>query len=221
MSSSRIALVVALTVVGCGAPPAQPAFSPGDVPAAPPIIQNGDAFLQCTISAKENGTQKLTMQRGNGLEMDVVVSPIVDGSVNTRGPDKGGAYRFTSHLAQPGKGTLAGVGAVTIDDLDTKVNVEMNRYNQPGGPGTKLTFDSADMASRGIYIEFAGHAHADNGDKYAFRITLGQPTQGSGGAVMPDGPSQSAPIMSKMVMVQAPVTTVITTATTTTTTKLR
>ena len=44
---------------------------------------------------------------------------------------------------------------------------------QMKGAGTTLTFTSADMADRGIYVEFSGRAHADNGDRYAFRVTLG------------------------------------------------
>jgi hypothetical protein len=205
--SLRLAILASLAAVAAcaGAAP-----SP-DTPSSPPIVETGEGHLDCTISATRNGAQKLVLQKGTGLEFDVAVSPIVDGVVQTRGPIAGGAYRFTSHLAAPGKGTLAGVGPVTIDALDTKVNVEMNRYNQPGGPGTELSFSSEDMALRGIYIEFAGTARAENGDRYAFRVTLGAPGPGSGGKVTPAGPENSAPIMSKMVVVVAPQTTVVTT----------
>lgn len=182
-------------------------------PSAPPAVQSGVALLNCTISATHNGAQKLELLEGVGLEFEVAVSPIVDGTVQARGPEQGGAYRFTSHLVGTGKGALAGVGPVTIDELETKVNVAMNRYAQPGGPGTELSFTSVDMAARGIYIEFAGTAHGSGGDRYAFRVTLGQPTAPSGGKVMPDGPGQNAPIQSKMVVVQAPITTVLTTTT--------
>jgi hypothetical protein len=188
--------------------------SPGGDPSLPPVIHTGEGHLDCSISAQENGRQKLSIQQGTGLEFEVAVSPIVDGTIQTKGPEKGGAYRFTSHLAAPGKGALAGVGPVTIDALETKVNVEMKRYQQPGGPGTLLTFTSEDMASRGIYVEFAGQAHAEGGDKYAFRVTLGQPGKGSGGSVKPAGPGYNAPIQAKMVMIVAPQTTVVTTAVT-------
>ena len=215
------ALLASILALAACAPSATPAPQSGlaesDAPAAPPLIHNGEGHLDCTISAKENGTQKLVVQKGTGLEFDVVVSPIVDGTVDTKGPEKGGSYRFSSHLAKPGRGALAGVGSVAIDNLETKVNVAMNRYSQPGGAGTKLTFVSEDMASRGIYVEFSGHARADNGDRYAFRVTLGQPGPGSGGSVTPDGPAASAPIYAKMVVILAPQTTVVTT----TVTKLR
>lgn len=180
-------------------------------PADPPLIHSGVGHLDCTISARDNGTQRLVIKQGTGLEFDVVVSPIVDGTVHTTGPERGGSYRFTSHLAKVGRGELAGVGPVVIEELETRVNVEMKRYSQPGGPGTKLTFTSEDMASRGIYIEFAGRARAPSGDGYAFRVTLGQPGPGSGGAVTPEGPGEHASIMEKMVSVEAPQTTVVTT----------
>jgi len=209
-------VLLAVALSGCGAASSSEAQSaaPGGTPALPPVIHTGDGHLDCSISAKENGRQKLSIQQGTGLEFDVAVSPIIDGTIQTKGPEKGGAYRFTSHLAAPGKGALAGVGPVTIDALDTKVNVEMNRYQQPGGPGTLLTFTSEDMAARGIYVEFAGQAHAESGDKYAFRVTLGQPGPGSGGSVKPAGPGYNAPIQSKMVVVVAPQTTVVTTTVT-------
>lgn len=212
--------IAAALLVGCDGPgQATPPQTPAgfDFPAEPPLIHSGEAHLDCTISASENGHQKLSLKQGSGLEFDVAVSPIVDGTVNTKGAEKGGSYRFSSHLVGPGKGALAGVGAVAIDDLETRVNVEMNRYDQPGGPGTKLSFRSEDMASRGIYVEFSGHAHAENGERYAFRVTLGQPGPGSGGSVMPQSAAASAPIYAKSVMIQAPITTVVTTATTTVT----
>src|SRR5438132_660188 len=60
------------------------------------------------------------------------------------------------------------------------VVVEMKRYNQPGGPGTPFSFTAGDMADQGIYVEFAGKARAENGDRYAFRINLGAAKDGSG-----------------------------------------
>jgi hypothetical protein len=174
---------------------------------------NGQSELHCEISSSKNGVQTLQLTSGQGLAFDVVVSPIVDGVVETRGPTQGGAYRFTSHLAQPGKGMLSGIGLVTFDELETRVNVAIDRYQQPGGAGTALSFGSADMSQRGIYVEFAGRAHADNGDRYAFRVTLGAAGEGSGGSVTPASNANTAPIMSKMVVIQAPQTAVVSTTT--------
>jgi hypothetical protein len=193
------------------APPKK--MKPGavDMP-IPPSVLTGDGNLVCNISAKENGHQKLTIVEGGGLEFDVVVSPIVDGTVTTEGPDKGGSYRFTSHLAKAARGKLPGVGEFDLDELETKVIVEMKRYKQPAGKGTALTFTSADMARRGIYVEFAGRGHATNGEKYSFRVNLGAPSEG-GGRVVPADDNERSNVAAKVVTFRAPVTTVLVTTT--------
>jgi hypothetical protein len=175
----------------------------------PPAVLTGDGDLVCDISAKENGHQKLTI---GGLEFDVAVSPIVDGTVTTEGPDKGGSYRFTSHLAKPARGKLPGVGEFDLDELETKVMVEMKRYKQPAGKGTALTFTSADMGRRGIYVEFAGRGHAKNGEKYSFRVNLGAPSDG-GGRVVPADDNARSNVAAKVVSFRAPTTTVLVTTT--------
>src|SRR5689334_24978926 len=108
-----VLLIAALS--GCSSAGSTEAQAPpGGDPSLPPVIHTGNGHLDCSISARENGRQKLSIQQGTGLEFEVSVSPIVDGTIQTKGPEKGGAYRFTSHLAAPGKGSLAGVGPVTI-----------------------------------------------------------------------------------------------------------
>ncbi len=196
------------------APAATPPAAPPSAAAEPepPAVFLGEAELTCNIDAKQNGLQKLVLRSGGGLEFDAVVSPIVDGIVRIKGADQGGSYRFTSQLAQPARGQLSGVGEVTIDSLDTKVSVEMKRYNQPGGPGTPFSFSAADMAERGIYVEFAGRARAASGERYAFRINLGAAKDGSG-KVTPAAPDYNTKIVSKMVIIRAPVATTVSSVT--------
>ncbi|MEP7120245.1 MAG: hypothetical protein ABJE95_05005 [Byssovorax sp.] len=174
----------------------------------PPAVLMGDVELHCTISSKERGRQTLVARAGTALEFDAVVSPIVDGEVETHGEKKGGMYRFTSHLAEPATGKLGNIGEVKLDELETRVTVEMNRYNQPKGAGAPFSFTSVDMRQGGVYVEFVGKATAKNGDHYAFRVNLGAPTGGSG-EVTPGGPGEHEQIYSKMVMVQAPTITVV------------
>jgi hypothetical protein len=168
----------------------------------------GEAELTCNIDTRKNGQQKLVLRSGGGLEFDAVVSPIVDGTIRVKGPQQGGLYRFTSHLFEPGRGQLSGVGAVTIESLETKVSVEMQRYQQPGGPGTPFSFTATDMASRGIYVEFTGKARSESGDRYAFHINLGAAKAGSG-QVTPATPDYSTNIVAKAVIIQAPVATTV------------
>jgi len=178
----------------------------------PPAVLTGDGELTCNISDKENGHQKLIISHGGGLEFDAVVSPIVDGRVTTAGPQKGGSYKFTSHLAKPATGTLPGVGKVDLDELETKVVVEMTGYQQPKGKGTQLSFTSRDMSARGIYVEFSGRGHAANGERYSFRVNLGAPTDGHG-RIDPADDNDDSHMAAKMVFVRAPTTTVLVTTT--------
>lgn len=168
----------------------------------------GEVELHCTISQKERGRQTLVARGGTALEFDAVVSPIVDGEVQTRGESKGGMYRFTSHLAEPATGRLGNIGEVKLEELETRVTVEVNKYSQPKGAGTAFSFTSVDMRAGGVYVEFLGKAVAKNGDRYAFRVNLGAPSGGSG-QVTPAGPGPNVPIQSKMVTVMAPTTTVV------------
>ncbi len=174
----------------------------------PPAVLMGDVELHCTISSTERGRQTLVARSGTALEFDAVVSPIVDGEVETRGETKGGMYRFSSHLAEPATGKLGNLGEVKLDELETRVTVEVNRYKQPRGAGAPFSFTSMDMRAGGVYVEFVGKATAKNGEHYAFRVNLGAPTGGSG-AVTPDGPGEHQQIQSKMVVVQAPTITVV------------
>lgn len=218
-ASGALAAVLGVTLAlapGC-APQARrdPAPTPQAQAAADaelPAVLLGEAELTCNIDTKKNGLQKLVMHSGGGLEFDAVVSPIVDGIVHVKGPAEGGDYQFTSHLAQPAQGKLSGVGVVTIESMDTKVAVEVKRYQQPGGPGTPFTFTAADMQSRGIYVEFVGKARAQNGDRFAFRINLGAAQDGSG-KVTPATPDYNTNMMAKSVIVRAPVATTVSSVT--------
>jgi hypothetical protein len=198
---------------GVKLPPPAKKLKPGaaEVP-IPPAVLTGDGELTCNISDKENGHQKLIVTRGGGLEFDAVVSPIVDGRVTTAGPQKGGSYKFTSHLAKPATGTLPGVGKVDLDELETKVVVEMTGYQQPKGKGTQLSFTSRDMSARGIYVEFSGRGHAANGERYSFRVNLGAPTDGNG-RIDPADDNDDSHMVTKAVFVRAPTTTVLVTTT--------
>ena len=215
-----------LVLLACAEPRSEPQAQPSAMaaqqiaapePAIPPAVLQGDAELHCNISSSANGRQTLHLKGGQGLEFDATVSPIVDGVVEAHGTERGGAYRFTSHLAAAAKGTLSGVGEVTFEALETKVNVAMDRYQQPKGAGTELTFEATDMSARGIYVEFAGRARAANGERYTFRVTLGAPGSGSGGRVQPASDSDQSGMVAKMVTIHAPQTTVVSTVGATTT----
>ncbi len=127
-------------------------------------------------------------------------------------PRKAAPYKFTSHLAKPATGTLPGVGKIDLDELETKVVVEMTRYQQPEGKGTRCRSRRARMSGRGIYVEFSGRGHAANGEKYSFRVNLGAPTDGHG-RIDPADDNDDSHMVAKLVFVRAPLTTVLVTTT--------
>jgi hypothetical protein len=203
------AVSAALLTMGCASTSArQGTVTLPATAGAPPAVLQGAGTLFCNISDRQNGRQTLQLAEGGGLEFDAVVSPIVDGVVEADGPDKGGVYRFTSHLAAPAKGQMVGIGPVDIEALETKVAVRMDRYQQRGGPGTELTFTSEQMSRRGIYIEFVGQVRAKNGDRFGFRVNLGAPTRGSG-RVKPQTASRHSNVTAKVVNIEAPMNTVL------------
>ncbi|MGC4091083.1 MAG: hypothetical protein QM756_25055 [Polyangiaceae bacterium] len=184
--------------------------SPVNAPTPPPAVLSGTAHLDCSISSKENGRQRLTLSAGQGIEFDVAVSPIVDGVFQTKTRTEPAMYQFTSHLVTPSRARLAGVGPVWLEKLDARVRVEMDHYEQPGGAGTELTFRSENMRQTGTYVEFVGQARSDTGDVYAFRATLGAAGPGSGGRVTPSSDANRSEIYAKVVMIDpAPITTVV------------
>src|SRR5262245_34026119 len=110
MRRTAVAFVVAFAFASsCSSRSAAP---PPQSSVPPPAVHIGKAELTCNIDSRVNGVQKLVLVEGGGLEFDAVVAPMVDGKVALKGPEQGGTYQFTSHLAQPAKGTLSGVGEV-------------------------------------------------------------------------------------------------------------
>lgn len=166
----------------------------------------GVAELICNISSKENGVQKLTFAKGGGVEFDAVVGPLVDGTVEQRGTEKGARYSFTSHLAKPATGRLAGIGDVTISSLTTRVSVEVKRYQQTKA-GAPFTFSTGDFVDNDVYVEFVGIATKGK-DKFNFTITLGQVEKGEG-KVHPLNENFKTTLLEKQVKILAKATTII------------
>jgi hypothetical protein len=187
------------------------ATAPASIPhseADPPAILTGAGELECTMSAKGPGRQMVRLRSGSGVEFDATVSAMIDGTAILKGPQQGGSYRFTAHLDHPVPAKLSGVGEVTLEELETKVSVELKRYQQEGGPGAVLSFTSTDMAERDIYVEFLGRARSRTGEGYKFRVNLGPPTEGSG-RVEPASANEAPRMEAKSVQFVAPLTTVL------------
>jgi hypothetical protein len=167
--------------------------------AYPPLILSGAGALDCTISAKANGRQILKIESGSGIPFDAEVTPILDGVVELK--SAGLNYRFTSNLSKPIATHVPGFGDVTILEMKTLVSVNVSKYKQPNGPGTKITFDSTDMNSKDVYVEFRGILkQALTDKKYAFRTIMGPAADGSG-SVVPENSNTISKLLEKHVMV--------------------
>lgn len=175
---------------------------------APSSVLLGEAELKCNIDSRENGVQKVVITKGGGLEFDAVVSPIVDGVLTLKSPEEGATYRFTSHLVKPAKGTILGLGEVTIDKLDTKVSVDLARYKQPDGPGKTLSFETGDMSQRGNYIDFVGAGKSATGEDFTFHVNFGAASSGSG-QITPTDANRVSRLLQKTVNIQGALATVV------------
>lgn len=171
-----------------------------------PRVLVGQADLICDISARANGIQRLMVREGGGLSFAATVSPLVDGIVEQRGSEKGALYSFTSKLAKPARGTLSGIGDVSIEELSTKVSVTINRYDQEKAGGT-LRFVSGDLINKDVYVEFSGVA-VNGKDRYEFNINMGPVLFGSG-SVQPASANYRTTLDKKAVTLHAKTTTVV------------
>ena len=167
----------------------------------PPYVLIGNGKLICNISSTKNGIQKLTLRKGSGVSFDISVTPIIDGVISLKKSKKMN-YRFTSRLFKTKNFAVTGFGPVKLLDLKTKVSVNTLRYQQPKGPGTRVSFNSNDMDRKGVYVEFQGtFRQIDTSQKFSFRTLLGPPTTGKG-AIDPYDSNDSSRIVAKRVVVE-------------------
>ncbi len=84
--------------------------------------------------------------------------------------------------------------------MKAEVEVDVKRYRQPGGPGTDIKFQAADINSDGAYVEFTGVfiRRVDN-KRFPFRVLFGDVNAG-GGDVFPADRRRETTMMSKSVI---------------------
>jgi len=184
MKKVLIFAIAILPVAGKNAPVSK--HAPLKEADLPPLVLMGTGRLDCTISNKENGRQKLSLTSGSGVAFDVTVTPILDGVVEIKNgrlksEAKGVNYRFTSHLAEANNFRVSGMNKVELMHLETKVSVNARKFRQDKGPGTAIEFASEDMDRQGVYIEFRGlFREIESKRRFSFRTVMGPPTHGSG-----------------------------------------
>jgi hypothetical protein len=163
----------------------------------PPLVFHSRATLDCAISSTKNGRQVMTTVAGQGFTFDTPMLPIKDGSVKVQTP--GMHYKFNAFPTASIPATFQGIGHGTITAMKAEVEVDVKRYRQPGGPGTDIKFQAADINADGAYVEFTGVFVRDaDAKRFPFRVLFGSVTAG-GGDVFPATRAPETAIMSKSV----------------------
>ncbi|MHB8653114.1 MAG: hypothetical protein ACYDA9_04455 [Terriglobia bacterium] len=163
----------------------------------PPLVFTSKATLDCSISSKSNGRQVMKTVAGAGFTFDAPMLPIKDGIVEVKNP--GMMYKFTAFPTSRVKAHFAGLGDGTITEMQVEVEVDVKRFSQAGGPGTRITFSAADITADAAYVEYTGvFVRASDGKLFPFRVVFNSVTDGRG-SVVPLGPGPKVPLYSKMV----------------------
>src|SRR5262249_8788143 len=152
----------------------------------PPLVFTSKAWLDCSISSTKNGRQAMRTVVGQGFTFDPEMLPIKDGKVMLKEP--GMLYKFTAFPTAAVKAHVSGLGDGTITEMKAEVEVDVSRFQQPGGPGTDIHFKAADLGGDSAYVEFAGlFVRRSDQKRFPFRILFGSITDGQG-TVTPTGP---------------------------------
>ncbi len=163
----------------------------------PPLVFTSKATLDCSISSTANGRQIMKTLSGSGFSFDSVMLPIGDGKVKVNDP--GMKYKFTAFPASAVKARFAGLGDGTITEMKAEVEVDVKRFERPGGPGTTIRFSAADITADAAYVEFTGLFIRQSDQKpFPFRVVFGSVTEGHG-TVVPASRGPEVPLLSKMV----------------------
>jgi hypothetical protein len=165
----------------------------------PPLVFTSKAWLDCSISSTRNGRQYMQTTSGQGFTFDMNMLPIKNGKVEVKSP--GMLYKFNSFPAHPVPARFSGLGAGVITMMKAEVEVDVRRFQQPGGPGTQIRFTAADMNPDAAYVEFTGvFQRTSDRKRFPFRVVFGSAPAG-GGAVVPATRDQRTQLRSKSVAI--------------------
>lgn len=168
----------------------------------PPLIFNSKAWLDCAISSTQNGRQVMTTTSGQGFTFSTAMLPIQDGKVKLKAP--GMLYKFNAFPTTAIPAHFNGLGEGTIIEMKAEVEVDVKRFQQPGGPGTNILFHASDINPDAAYVEFTGvWVRQSDFKRFPFRVLFGSVTDG-GGNVRPAGPGPDTQIMAKRVELGTP-----------------
>ncbi|MEO7993783.1 MAG: hypothetical protein ABI743_05230, partial [bacterium] len=144
---SLIALAVSLSPRVEAAPSGDPWRDERDYP---PLIFVSKAYLDCSISSTENGLQSLQTVSGPGFSFMTPMAPITESELQVRDP--GMRYSFNAFPTKQFPATFTGLGEGTVTRMRAEVDVSVDNYTQPGGPGTAIAFNGGDISADSAYV---------------------------------------------------------------------
>jgi len=164
----------------------------------PPLVFTSRATLDCVISSTTTGRQTMKTLSGGGFTFDTPLAPTGDGRVKLKAP--GMMYKFNAFPVKAFKASFGGLGAGMITRMRAEVEVDVDRFSQPGGAGTLIHFSAADIRGDSAYVEYTGLFVRDSdGKNFYFRALFGSVPEGSG-EVLPAGPGPDERLMEKRVV---------------------
>jgi hypothetical protein len=168
----------------------------------PPLVFQSKATLDCSISATAEGRQIMTTTSGQGFSFMTPMRPIEDSLVKLQG--KGMMYKFNAFPTRAFPAKFNGLGEGTVVAMKAEVEVQVDRYSQPGGPGTAITFNAEDISADAAYVEFTGIWIRTRDEKrFPFRVLFSSVTRGSG-TVVPRSRESMTGVASKIVVLGPP-----------------
>jgi hypothetical protein len=168
----------------------------------PPLMFTSQATLDCTISSTSPGAQTLTTVSGQGFTFSTPMLPLEESEVKLIG--QGMMYRFNAFPSKAFDAKFTGLGEGSVTRMKAEIEVDVKQFQQPGGPGTAITFNAQDIDSDAAYVEFTGlWVRKKDQKKFPFRILFSRVTSGSG-KVVPKTRDATTQVYSKMVSLGTP-----------------
>ena len=168
----------------------------------PPLVFTSQATLDCAISSTSPGLQTLTTVSGQGFSFSTPMLPLEESEVKLIG--QGMMYRFNAFPAKVFAAKFTGLGEGNVTRMKAEIEVDVKRFQQPGGPGTAISFNAEDINADAAYVEFTGlWVRTKDEKRFPFRVLFSRITAGNG-HVVPETAAPSTHVVSKMVSLGTP-----------------
>src|SRR5262249_42891895 len=148
----------------------------------PPLVFQSKAMLDCSISSSAEGRQVMSTSSGQGFSFATPMKPITDSAVKLQGT--GMMYKFNAFPTRAFPASFSGLGEGTVTAMKAEIEVQVDRYSQPGGPGTAISFSAQDIRADAAYVEFTGiWVRTRDSKRFPFRVLFTSVSSGHGTVV--------------------------------------